>query len=279
MLPLSRTFAAWQFPFRFRTNDESLMRLVEWCFGDLPPADGPPFALSVERRPDDRYDLTLVHPDGTEEPCGAGRRGPALVELLCWEVNRRARATAAEGTVVHAAVLAGANGAVALCGESRSGKSTLTAAAARRGWRHLSDDLGLIDVQALTVAPYARPVMLREGGRRLLGVAPELPEGVERFFADDWFLPASALGAVAVHEPQPLVAIGLLSWGEPAAVEPLSRARTLHGLTLHSATLAHRGAAGFDDLVGLAEAVPGVQVSLGSADEVLDLLAPLVGAA
>ena len=95
MLPLSRTFAAWQFPFRFRTNDESLMRLVEWCFGDLPPADGPPFALSVERRPDDRYDLTLVHPDGTEEPCGAGRRGPALVELLCWEVNRRARATAA----------------------------------------------------------------------------------------------------------------------------------------------------------------------------------------
>ncbi len=60
--------------------------------------------------------------------------------------------------------------------------------------------------------------------------------------------------------------------------ESLSRARTLHGLTLHSATLAHRGAAGFDDLVRLAEAVPGVQVALGSADEVLDLLAPLVGA-
>ena len=278
MLHLSRTFAAWQFCFRFRSNDQALSRLVEWCYRDLPECDRPALVLSADRRQDGRYDLTLARPDGSSEACGAGRDGPALLELVCWEVNRRARATAADGTVLHAAVIAGPRGAVAVCGDTRSGKSTLCGAAARRGWWHLSDDLGAVDVAALTVAPYARPMMLRAGGRQLLGVAPDLPEGHERFLADDWFLPASALGAVITHEPQPLVAIGLLSWGEEAAIAPISRARTLHGLTLHSATLAHRGAAGFDDLVRVAEGVPGLLVTLGSADAALDLLAPLVGA-
>lgn len=278
MLRLSRTFAAQQFCFQFRSDDSTLARLVEWCYRDLPEGDAPSAVFSATRAAPDRYDLALHQPDGSVASCGAGRDGAGLLELVAWEVNGRARATRADGTVVHAAVFAGARGAVAVCGDSGAGKSTLAAAAARRGWWHLSDDLAFVDVDALTVTPYARPVMLRAGGRRLLGIHPDLPEGTERFYGDDWFVPASALGAAISHEPRPLVAVALLTWGEQAAIEPLSRAHTLHGLTVHSATLAQRGRAGFDDLVRVAEVVPGHTLALGGPDDVLDLLGPLVGA-
>ncbi len=79
--------------------------------------------------------------------------------------------------------------------------------------------------------------------------------------------------------PPPVVSLAHTpTWGDRAAVEPLGRAHTLHGLMTHSATLAHRGDAGFHDLVALAETVPGLTVTLGGPDEVLDLLAPLIGA-
>jgi len=279
VLPLSRTFAAQQVCFRFQSDDAEFARLVEWCYRDLPEGDGPAAVFSAVRAAPHRYDLMLQRADGGVEPCGAGRDGAGLMELVAWEVNGRARATHAGGTVVHAAVFAGRHGAVAVCGDSGAGKSTLAAAAARRGWWHLSDDLAFVDVEALTVAPYARPVMLRAGGRRLLGLHPDLPEGHERFFGDEWFVPASAMGAAISHEPRPLVAVALLTWGERAAIDPLSRAHTLHGLTVHSATLAQRGRAGFDDLVRVAQAVPGHSLALGGPDEALDLLSPLVGAA
>ena len=195
-------------------------------------------------------------------------------------MNGRARASVASLPVLHAAVIGGRRGAIALCGGSGGGKSTLAAAAAQRGWSHLSDDMGLVDPEDLTIAPYARPIMLRAGGRDHLGatLSPP-PAGHVQFFPDEWFVPARALGARTVHVPQPLLAVGFLHWNYSASLESISRAQTLHDLTLHSATLAAQGATGFADLECIARSVPGYRVGLGAAAEVLQLLAPLVGQA
>lgn len=276
MLPLTRAVAAWGFEFQFASDDEVLTELVEYCYRDLPPAVGQPAVLRAERV-GATYDLTVQHPDGRLEVCSEGRRAVALFELLVWEVNRRARGSAADRTVLHSAVFGASAGVVVLCGTSGSGKSTLCAAAARRGWQHLSDDLALVDVPSQTVVPYARPIMLRAGGREHLPPVA-VPADYQRYFGNEWFVPASALGASAPHEPRPLVALGVLAWGQPARLEPLGRARTLVGLTEHSATLAERGADGFHELAALAQRVPGFTAVRQRPDDLLDLLAPLVGA-
>jgi len=274
----SRGFAAWVFKFRFESNDALLVDVVERCYRDLPEASRPVHMMrAVRPEGEDGFSVTIESPDGSVEECGAGRGRSSVLELICWEVNRRARQSAANQVVLHAAVFGGPLGAVAMCGSSQSGKSTLATAAALRGWRHLSDDLGLVNLDDMSVTPYARPIMVRPGGRSHLQTVPPPPAEHLEFFPDDWFVPASELGAVIDHQPLPLVAIGFLSWADAATLVPLSRAQTLHDLVLHSATLAAQGAAGFAELTRVAEAVPGYRVGLGSAGDVLDLVAPLVG--
>jgi hypothetical protein len=298
VLHLTTARTALGFSFAFASAHRPLVDYVEWAYRDLPAAAPGPlttFTGEAATAPSDasdadgerRWNLLVEHPDGSTESCGAGHHGVSLVELLCWEVNRRARAEVAERTVLHAAAFAGTAGAVVCAGATRSGKSTLAAAAARRGWRHLSDDLVVVDLpaaqqahaaQAPQAVPYARAMMLREGGRRLLGIDTSLPPAAEEFAGGDAFCPASALGAQQVHQPQPLVALVFLEWGDMAALAPLGRAATLHRLTQHSATLANRGADGFADLAGLAAQAPGYTLALGTPDAALDLLAPLIGA-
>lgn len=277
MLHLTRAVAAWGFTFQFASDDARLVELVGHCYCDLPPAVGEHSSFRADRNGDGAYDLSLSHPDGSVELCSSGRSGQALIELLVWEVNRRARASMDDRTVLHAAVIGGPAGVVMLCGGSGAGKSTLCAAAALRGWQHLSDDLALVDVEHLAVVPYARPLMMRRGGRTALGLtAVTHPEWTD-FQGDDWFLPASELGAEVVRDERPLVAVCVLRPSAPASIAPLNGARTLQAMTEHSATLAARGGPGFDDLVRVAERVPGYSVVRGEAADVLDLLTPLVG--
>lgn len=279
MLHLSpRGYAAWGFHFRFESDDPLLVAVVARLYTDLPAAGT---AVHVVRAHadgsvDPTYRVSIETPDGEVQECGEGRARDAVLELLCWEVNRRALLSAADEVVLHAAVVAGADGAIALCADSQGGKSTLAAAAARRGWRHLSDDMCLVDVERMTATPYARPLMLRAGGRAHLGVVAAPPRDHLAFFPDEWFVPASELGAQVGDQAVPLVAIGFLEWQPTAGLQPLSPAQTLHDLTLHSATVARQGAVGFGRLERVARAVPGFRVGLGAADSVLDLLAGLL---
>jgi len=272
----TRGHAAWGFHFRLESDDPLLVEVVARLYRDLPGADEATYVIRAVRGIADGFRVTIESGDGVVQECGEGRQRSSVLELICWEVNRRAMASMAQRTVLHAAVVAGPAGAMALCGPSHSGKSTLAAAAATRGWRHLSDDMGLVDVDALTVAPYARPLMLRPGGRQLLGAVAATTDEHLQFFGDDWFMPASELGAQVGDDAVPLVAIGFLGWHPQAALTPITRAETLHDLTLHCGTLAARGAAGFDELHRLAAMVPGFRVGLGATGDVLDLLDPLL---
>ena len=227
-----------------------------------------------------RVDVWLQRPGQPDEDCGQGWPAREVMALVTAVVNGQARRSAAGDTVLHAAVIGGPAGCVVLCGDTGVGKSTLCAAAAGRGWWHLSDDLAMVDVAARTVMPYLRPIMLRDGAASVLRRPPTLPSpppGYERFVGPDRFLPASALGAQVAVGPQPLAALGFLRRGQRSATSPLSRAATLHALTVNAANLPDQGVAGFDELVRLAQAVEGLEVTVGDPDDVLDLLAPLVG--
>jgi HprK-related kinase A len=78
-----------------------------------------------------------------------------------WGLNYAIAAQAHQYLVVHAAAIE-MNGRVAILpGAPGAGKSTLTAALVRRGWRLLSDELALIRPEDGHVVPLARPINLK----------------------------------------------------------------------------------------------------------------------
>lgn len=70
--------------------------------------------------------------------------------------------------VVHAAVVAREGLAAVLPAPPGSGKSTLCAALVHRGWRLLSDELALIDIEDGTVVPIPRPISLKGASIELM---------------------------------------------------------------------------------------------------------------
>lgn len=89
--------------------------------------------------------------------------------LLEWGLNWCVTSNAHQYLMFHSAVLAKGDVAVLLPAPPGSGKSTLCAALMLSGWRLLSDELALIDLQSGTVVPFVRPVSLKNDSIALIG--------------------------------------------------------------------------------------------------------------
>ncbi len=85
-------------------------------------------------------------------------QAPALLE---WGLNWTIAASCHQWLMLHAACLERNGHAVLLPAPPGSGKSTLCAALALRGWRLLSDEMCLIDTETLQVQALARPINLK----------------------------------------------------------------------------------------------------------------------
>lgn len=81
--------------------------------------------------------------------------------LLEWAMNWCVTTTAQQYLMCHSAVLAWEDRALILPAPPGSGKSTLAAALMLSGWRLLSDELALIEPASGRLAPFVRPVSLK----------------------------------------------------------------------------------------------------------------------
>lgn len=91
------------------------------------------------------------------EPFPADTALPLFEWGLNWCVAQRCH----HYLLLHAAVVERGGRAVLLPALPGSGKSTLCAALALRGWRLLSDEFGLFDLARRCLAPFPRPVALK----------------------------------------------------------------------------------------------------------------------
>lgn len=258
-------------------DDDALAARIDACLGDL-PVDDEPEATIVVRADGSGHRLALETTDGTIEDLGSTRTDDQSLRLVAWVLSRQARRSVQHLAVLHAAVLAGRRGAVVLCGGSHTGKSTLTLAGVVDGLEYLSDDMAVVDVDALTVEPFARPIMMREGGRRLLSgrVALPGPLSPEEHSGDETFVVAGSLGRVA-DAPRPVVALAVLGRSDEPTLSPLSRAEVLQALVSHCVTLDTGGAELFADLTRLAATCPGWSVAVDPELRIVDDLLELVG--
>ncbi len=85
-------------------------------------------------------------------------QAPAMLE---WGMNWTLAASAHQWLNIHAASLERGGRAVLLPAPPGSGKSTLCAALALRGWRLLSDELTLLEPDSLALHALARPINLK----------------------------------------------------------------------------------------------------------------------
>ena len=87
--------------------------------------------------------------------------GDQGLPMLEWGMNWCVSGACHQYLILHAAVLERHGRALVLPAPSGSGKSTLCAALLFRGWRLLSDELTLIDMDSGAIHPLPRPVSLK----------------------------------------------------------------------------------------------------------------------
>jgi len=90
-------------------------------------------------------------------PLPADQSFIAFESLLNWSIYSRVY----NFLIIHAAAVERAGFAVILPAPPGSGKSTLCAALASRGWRLLTDELTIIDLDSGLVVPMPRPISLK----------------------------------------------------------------------------------------------------------------------
>ncbi|MDR2837216.1 MAG: HprK-related kinase A [Azonexus sp.] len=92
-------------------------------------------------------------------------QAPAFLE---WGLNWSIAASCHQWLTIHAASLERHGRAVILPAPPGSGKSTLCAALALRGWRLLTDEMSLIDLQTTAAYALARPINLKNASIDLI---------------------------------------------------------------------------------------------------------------
>lgn len=180
--------------------------------------------------------------------------------MLEWGINWCIAAHAHQYLLIHAAVLERGGRALLMPAPPGSGKSTLCAALAHRGWRLLSDELGLLDMRTGLVHGMARPINLKNASIPVIrDFAPQA-----LFSAS---MPNTAKGTVAlVRAPQDAIDarlaparpawVVLPAWRAeaPAQLMPIERARAFMDLAEQSFNYDVHGQAGFQALGRLVDA-------------------------
>lgn len=100
------------------------------------------------------------------------------VPFLEWGMNYAIYGQLLSSLILHAAVLERNGRALIIMGDSGAGKSTLCAALTLSGWRLLTDELGLVDLEDGMIVPLARPVGLKNESINVIrGFFPEAKLG------------------------------------------------------------------------------------------------------
>jgi HprK-related kinase A len=171
--------------------------------------------------------------------------------------------------ILHAAVVARDGRALLIPGQSGQGKSTLCAALAARGWRHVADEFALLDPANLRVTAHPRPISLKN--RSLEALAAWSPEAVLSPPFEG--TPKGTIGYVrperaaldqAVETVMPVaVMFPRFAAGVASALDPMGHAAAFIALTACSVNYREFGEAGFDALARLVDGCPVLAATYG----------------
>jgi HprK-related kinase A len=202
--------------------------------------------------------------------------------LFEWGVNFLLAHRLLHVLLLHAGTVAMNDRAIVMPALPGSGKSTLTAALACRGFRLLSDEFGLVNLDSGMLHPLVRPICLKNESieviRRLwpsVVLGPEFPgtrKGTVAHVAPD---PHSVAGR---YRPATPVAIVFPRYRRraPLSVERVTRASAFNSLAVNSFNYALLGPLGFRCVARLVEHCPVYRLTFGRLQDAVECVAEIV---
>jgi len=152
------------FVFHIQSKEKSVFNGLRKIYADFPLSNEAvrDFHVRVRRPANLRrwYHPQVVFEHDGEAPFKPLPANHAFASLE-WGMNWCIAGYAHHYLTLHAAVLERNGRAVMLPGEPGAGKSTLTAALSLSGWRLLTDETALVDLQTGELWPMARPISLK----------------------------------------------------------------------------------------------------------------------
>ncbi len=249
-------------------------RLIDFLFARMPadggaasacalgaPADKPPHVeLSLHTGgPETTYTLTsreVVLYRGTSP----GTAGRFLLERIQFHLADRSRG----GLLIHAAALTQGNECVLLPGRTGSGKTTLAAYLAGRGFGYLTDELVYIPSGALEIVPFMRPLNVRRRAMPVLGLPLDAKDDSRMLTGRDIALFWPTGQAPAMSKP-PLSRIVFPTYEPDAPLESKTMSPAETGLALMSCLINARNldGHGFAEVARVAGGVPAFRLHYG----------------
>lgn len=203
--------------------------------------------------------------------------------MIEWGLNWAVTAHAHHFVVYHAAVLERDGRALVLPAPPGSGKSTLTAALAQRGWRLLSDELALLDPRDGRIYGLARPVNLKNQAIALMrAFAPDavLTEPVPDTLKGTLSLMKAPGDAIArIHEgARPTwVVVPSFEPGAAACLEPLPKAQAHLLLAEQAFNYDIHGVDGFEATADMVDGAACWAFTYSRLDDAVDVFDRLAG--
>jgi hypothetical protein len=205
-------------------------------------------------------------------------QGFAMFEwMLNWCVSSRAH----DYLIIHAAVVEKNGCAVVLPAPPGSGKSTLCAALAHRGWRLLSDELALVRLADGAIAPLPRPISLKNQSIDVMRAYLEAPVfstpvgSTHKGTVAHLRAPADSVARAHEMARPAWVIFPRYAPGEAAVLTPMPRARAFMELADNAFNFSLLGAAGFNAMGELIERSECYQFRYSVLDEAIAVFASL----
>jgi HprK-related kinase A len=204
------------------------------------------------------------------------RFAPSLSPVMLeWAMNRCIFTSAHRYLMLHAATVEREGLAVMIVGDSGAGKSTLCAGLVAHGWRLLSDEFALIDLESMALTAIPRPIALKNESIEVIANMGQLKLG-PKFVGTSKGTIAHALPpiesvacATQVATPKLLVFPGYQA-GERLRLQRISPAKTLIRVVQSAFNYVALQSAAFNALCSLVERCPGVFATYSSLPEVVD---------
>lgn len=279
-------FRVGPFVSRLRSDIPEIARHLHTIYGAFPLLEADSVAgcvLSVRftpglrrlLRPQARVDVDAPAPFVPMKP----EHSPLLFETgLNWVVATRGLSH----LILHAGVIARDGRAVIIPGLSGQGKSTLAAGLSRRGWRYLSDEFALVDLENQTVHPYPRPASLKNESIDVIagmGAESEIsatlegtPKGRIAYLTPD----INSIRAMDQPAEPALIMIPKFEAQSAPASVPIAPAEGFMLCTLSSVNYDRFGRRGFDALSRLIDQATVHQVTYPDLESAADIIEGLL---
>ena len=203
---------------------------------------------------------------------------PQAFAMLEWGLNWCVAAHSHQYLIVHAASLEKGGRALVLPAPPGSGKSTLCAALMLSGWRLLSDELTLIDINTGLLHPLARPVNLKNESIDI--IAQTFPEAIFGPRVPDTqkgcisHLKPTRQSIDATHLPARARWIVFPRYQRDAcaALTPMGQARSFMAVAENAFNYGTLGVRGFQVVGDLIDSTQSMSMVFGHLDQALEMI-------